>query len=734
MGETERAIAAILDKRHQGQLQLSEEEGKRFLGLAGIDVPECHLASDLEGARRAAAELGYPVVVKGLVRGITHKTDHGLVRVGVSSEAEMDTCFSEMADRCRKLGEHWELLIEQQIGGGWEMVVGLTTDPGFGKVLMFGLGGIFVEALEDVAFRLCPITRNDAEDMIASLQASRLFEGVRGQKPVDTDRIVDFLLGIGGESGIVGKYGSMIDVLEINPALISDTGSIAALDAVVTLSDAAAPGSCQNAEAAVDMEPLFNPQTIGVVGVSPERSSFAREFLESSLRMGYPGKVFPINIKHDGKEILGWRIYDRISSLPEDIDYLYVCVPAAAVPGLLEDGEGRVRFAHVITSGFGESGVEGKKMEQTILTRARKSGIRLIGPNCLGMYSPRAGLTLIEGAPKEAGSIGIISQSGGLTADIVRMGGAAGLRFSQAISIGNSIDLGIEDFLEYMAQEPATKVIGIYAEQASNGERLSRLLSEICQVKPVVILRGGRSPLGAKAASSHTGALVSDTRLWESMCRQHGAILVRSFNELIYTLLAFQNLDPSADNTLFLFGQSGGTTVLAADDCFENALAVPQLDEQLEQEVLSLGIPPGTSVKNPVDAPVGTLAVDRGGLVRKIFSLVSERMQFSYELMHFNVQNTMSYTGAGLDILGNIVDFAVERGGRGGPRSRKLALVLKGNREKEIDDIAREQSARALEAGVPVFPDLGEALSALGTLVAHGAWRQRLSQEQPAGD
>ena len=725
MGETELAIAAILDKRHQGQLQLSEEEGKRLLGLAGIDVPECHLATELEGARRAAAELGYPVVVKGLVEGITHKTDHGLVRVGISSDAEMEACFSEMADRCRKLGEHWEVLIEQQKSGQWETVVGLTTDPSFGKVLMFGLGGIFVEALEDVSFRLCPITRNDAEDMIADLQASRLFKGVRGRKPVDTDRIVDFLLSIGGESGIAGKYGSSIDVLEINPAVIGDTGSITALDAVVTLTDPAAPGSRDDAGSAVDMEPLFNPRSIGVVGVSPDRSSFAREFLESSLRMGYRGKVFPINLKHDGKEVLGWRIYDRIVSVPEDIDYLYVCVPAAAVPGLLKDGEGRVRFAHVITSGFGESGAEGKKMEQTILTQARESGIRLIGPNCLGMYSPKAGLTLIEGAPEEAGSIGVISQSGGLTADIIRMGGAAGLRFSQAISIGNSIDLGIEDFLEYMGRDPETKVIGIYAEQAGNGERLSRLLAEICQIKPVVILRGGRSPLGAKAASSHTGALVSDTRLWESMCRQHGAILVKSFNELIYTLLAFQNLDPSADNALFLFGQSGGTTVLAADDCDENDLAVPQLDEQLEQEILSLGIPPGTSVKNPVDAPVGTLAVDSGGLVREIFSLVNGRMQFSYDLMHFNVQNTLSYTRVGLEILGNLVDFAVERGGRGGPRSRRLALVLKGNREKEVEDIARELSARALEAGVPVFPDLGDALKALGTLVACGAWRQR---------
>ncbi len=174
--------------------------------------------------------------------------------------------------------------------------------------------------------------------------------------------------------------------------------------------------------------------------------------------------------------------------------------------------------------------------------------------------------------------------------------------------------------------------------------------------------------------------------------------------------------------------------MLAADDCDENFLAVPELGKQLEQEILSLGVPPGATVKNPIDTPVGTLAVNKGGLVREIFSLVSGRMHFSYELMHFNVQNILSYTHAGLDILSNIVDFAVERGGREGPRSRRFALVIRGNGEKEIEDIAREQSARALEAGVPVFSELGDALKALGTLVAFGARRQRLGQEQPAGD
>lgn len=718
----EKALAEILKKRGHGELLLSEEEGKSLLGTMGINVPKGVLAGNLDEVKQAVQQFGFPVVMKGLVDGVTHKSDYGLVKVGVSNESELENCFFQIAGKCRELGKKWKLLIEQQKSESLEIVVGLTTDANFGKVIMFGLGGIFVEVIKDVSFKLCPITRKDAEDMINSLRARSIFKGVRGQKPVDTEKLIDFLLSIGGEDGIAGKYGDIVDTLEINPAIVEENGVITALDAVVKLySDSSREGTIPVQEY-IDMTRLFNPQTMGVVGISPDKSSFAKEFLAASLKLGYNGIVYPINIKHDGKNVLGWRIYDRISSVPEDIDYLYVCVPAVAVPDLLKDGKGKVRFAHIITSGFGEIGAEGKKTEQAVLAVARENNIRLIGPNCIGMYSPEAGITLIERAPEEVGSIGIISQSGGLATDIVRMGGALGLRFSKVITIGNSIDLGIEDFLEYMGRDPQTKIIGIYAEQIKDGKRLSMLLAEICKVKPVLILKGGRSPLGAKAASSHTGALASDIRLWETMCRQYGAIMVKSMNEFANTLLAFQNLDPSTDNTIFMFGQSGGTTVLAADQCDENSLAVPVVDDQLEKEILSLGIPPGTSVKNPIDAPIGTLAVGKGKIVKDIFDVVSKKKQFSYDLMHFNVQNILSYSRDGLEIINNMVDLAIERGGSNGPRHRRLALVIRGNREQDVEDIVREQTRRATKANVPVFPELNDALQSIGTLVKYGSW------------
>lgn len=715
-------IASILDRREQDQLLLSEAEGKQLIRLMGIHVPEGTSVSSVNEAKQVAQKVGFPLVIKGLPAGVTHKSDHNLIQLGIFNEKELESSFLKIADKCEKINDQWKVLVEQQKEGDWETVFGLTTDAVFGKVIMFGIGGIFVEVLKDVSFRLCPITRRDAEDMIENLQASKIFKGVRGRPPVNTEQIIELLIKIGGHEGIAEKYGDAIDVLEINPAVLDGEGNLTALDAVVRLSPVSShvesPGKT---EESVDMKRLFSPESIGVVGVSPERPGLARDSLEASLQMGYKGKVFPINPKHDGKKLFGWRIYDSIGSVPENIDYLYISIPAAGVPGVIKEGKGKVRFAHIITSGFGEIGPEGKKLEQELVNQARESNIRLIGPNCLGMYSPEAGITLIDGTSKEPGNIGIISQSGGLTTDIVRMGGAVGLKFSQAISIGNSIDLGVEDFLDYMGRDPQTKIIGIYAEHVKDGARLSRLLSEVCRFKPVLILKGGRSPLGAKAASSHTGALVSDIKLWESMCRQHGAIFVESIKDFVNDLLAFQNLEICGDNTVFLFGQSGGTTVLAADLCYENSLSVPELGKQLEQEVLSLGIPPGTSVKNPIDAPIGTLAVANGGIVRDIFNLVGGKMNFSYELMHFNVQNILSYSRNGMEIIHNMVNLAIERGGAQGSRSKKLALVIRGNREKLVEDIVREQSEKAREAGVPVFPDLDDALKSIGTLAEYGA-------------
>ncbi len=722
MVDDENNIDRLLDNQLGSETFLSEEEAKKIIKLMGISVPKGHVVSDFAQAQKIISQLGFPIVVKGLVDGITHKSDYGLVKTGISNELELENCISQMTSKCKEISENYKFLIEQQKSGSLEIVAGLTTDTTFGKVIMFGLGGIFVEVIKDVSFKLCPITRKDAEDMISSLQTRSLFYGARGKKPVDIEKVVDFLMSIGGRDGIAGRYGDRFDTLEINPAIIEENDNITALDAVVKLPPKSDREEKKPDLDYVDLTKLFNPKTIAVVGVSPDKPSFAKEFLDASLRLGFKGNVYPINIKQGGKEVLGWPIFDRLTAVPEEIDYLYVCIPAAAVPNLLKDAKDKVHFAHIITSGFGEVGDEGKKTEEKLLTAARESNVRLIGPNCLGMYSPESGITLIEGASKTIGNIGIISQSGGLTTDIVRMGGAMGLKFSKAISIGNSVDLNVEDFLSYMGRDPKTKIIGIYAEQLKDGERFTRLLSEISKVKPVLILKGGRSRLGAQAASSHTGALASDIKLWEAMCKQHGGIMVNSLNEFVNTLLCFQNLDPSPDNTLFLFGQSGGTTVLAADACDDNGLAVPMLDEQLERKILSMGIPPGTSVKNPIDAPIGTLAVGKGKIVRDIFDVVSSEAEFSYDLMHFNVQNVLSFSRVGLEIVNNMVNIAIERGGLNGPRSRRLALVIRGNREQEVEDIVREQTKRATQAGVPVFPEIDDALKSIGMLVKYGKW------------
>lgn len=713
---SESVVNEFIKKKSDNSILL-EHEGKQFLSMMGIQVPKGVLVSSLDDAKQTLKELGFPVVMKGIVPGITHKSDHNLVRIGITDQEEFECSYKLLTEGCHKISNDAKILIEKHVSGSLEFVIGLTTDANFGKVLMFGLGGIFVEVIQDVTFKLCPIDRKDAREMIDNLKARSIFYGVRGKEPVDLRPIEDLLLLIGGKGGIADKYDSSIDTIEINPAKIDENGIIIALDAVVKLASGITEGKVLALVDSIDMTKLFNPETIGIVGISPDKSGFAKTFLKASIDFGYNGRVYPINTRHGGKELMGWKIFDRISAVPEDIDYLYVSIPASAIPSMLAEGRGKIRFAHIMTGGFGEAGIEGKLAEEGLLNVARENNIRLIGPNCLGMYSPEAGITLIDGVSKEVGSIGLISQSGGLTVDIVRKGGELGLRFSKAISIGNSIDLGTEEFLEFLGRDDKTKIICMYLEQVKDGRRFFKLLREICKIKPVLIIKGGRGRQGAKATSSHTGALASDIRIWDAMSQQSGAILVESINELLDTLLAFQNLDLSMDNTLIMIGPSGGATVLAADQCDESGLELTELGPELENNVMSLGIPPGTSIRNPIDTPVGTLALGKGKIVNDILEIISKERSFAFDILHLNVQNILAYSENGLEIINNIVETAIERGGDNGLRKRRLALVIRGNREKEVEDIIRSEAKRALKAGVPVFFELKDAIKAIGKLV-----------------
>ena len=287
--------------------------------------------------------------------------------------------------------------------------------------------------------------------------------------------------------------------------------------------------------------PLFMPKTVAVVGASTKGTALPNVFIRRIREFGFTGDIYPIH--PSAKEIDGLAAYPSLAATPQPIDYAYIAVSAAQVPAMLEAAAGRVRFAQVISSGFGEVD-EGKDLQQRLLDSARAGGMRLLGPNCLGIYTPRGKITFTEIGPTEVGSVGVVSQSGGLGTDIIRRGLGRGVKFSGLVTVGNCADLGPSDMLEFYLADALTKVIGFYIETAKDGRRLFDQLRAAKAVKPVVMLKGGRTRQGLAAAASHTGSLAGDERAWIALSRQTGCVLVDTLDDFIDTLLIFQTLTP----------------------------------------------------------------------------------------------------------------------------------------------------------------------------------------------
>ncbi|MQA06521.1 MAG: acyl-CoA synthetase, partial [Streptosporangiales bacterium] len=392
--------------------------------------------------------------------------------------------------------------------------------------------------------------------------------------------------------------------------------------------------SSQSLIAAMDV--LFAPRTIAVAGASTNKVTYGNIFIRRLRKFGFEGNVYPLH--PTAETIEGVRSYRSFADMPEPIDYAYVAVPPKKVPDLLEDARGRLRFAHVISSGFGEV-EEGQDLETRLVDTARQTGIRLLGPNCLGIHTPRGRVTFADPDRLSGlkGSVGIISQSGSLATDVLRRGTLRGVRFSGIVSVGNSADIGPNELLEFMLSDPATETIGIYLEDVKDGRRFFDILRAANARKPVILLVGGRTQPGQQAAASHTGALAQDDRVWLALARQTGAILTETLEEFIESLLIFQMCRPRADQPtreVTLFGNGGGISVIATDYFSRQGLNIGSFNDALVHRLEDLALPPGTSVLNPIDTPLGTFRVDDGRIAGTIVEIVLTESEPDAIVMH----------------------------------------------------------------------------------------------------
>lgn len=461
--------------------------------------------------------------------------------------------------------------------------------------------------------------------------------------------------------------------------------------------------------------PLFEPRSVAVVGASTKGAALANIFIRRIQSYGYSGPIYPIH--PTAEKIEGLPAYANLCDTPDPIDYAYIAVAASQVPRLLSLANGHVRYAQVISSGFGES-ESGRELERELVIAARAGGVRVLGPNCMGIYTPRGKITYTEVASSDIGGVGVVSQSGGLGTDIIRRGLVRGIKFSGLVSIGNSADVSAVDLLRFYLADSQTRVIGLYLESAKNGRELFDVLRAARARKPVIILKGGRTIDGAIAASSHTGSLAGDDRAWSALAKQTGSVLVETLGDFINQLLAFSYLTPRPDKPthhVVMFGNGGGASVLGTDAFSRMGLRVSRFDQKTLEALGALQLSPGTSIANPIDAPVGTMQQNDGQVAEQILDAVFSNADPHALVMHLSMPAFSGRTK--VEVLENLI-LAALRSKQRYPECGHFLLVLRSDGNPEIDQRKREFRERAISLGIPVYDELEEVSRCLAAM--HG--------------
>jgi acyl-CoA synthetase (NDP forming) len=715
----------IADAWRAGRRALDEPSGKRVLASFGIPVPRFAFAASADDAASAAHALSPPLAVKVVSEGILHKSDVGGVRLGLHDGEETARAIAAMAASPALAGmriEGW--LIEEMAPVGQELVIGGFHDPQFGPMVMVGLGGVFVEIVKDVAFRICPIEPADAHAMLDELKGAALLDGARGRKPLARRAVVDALMKVAGRDGLLMRLADCVAELDINPIIVNENGLMAVDARVILSSPDAASNAARTAVAKPGddrpvlerFRPLFEPRTVAIVGASTKGVPMANTFIRRMKDFGFAGELYPIHPQ--AAEIEGVAAYKSLRETPKPVDYAYVALGAERIPALLAEAEGRVRFAQVISSGFGEI-AGGDVLERDLVEKAHKAGVRVIGPNCLGTYSPRGGLTFPDKAPRDTGCIGLISQSGGLTTNMIKRGQSRGLRFSGAVTVGNCADVQVADLVAFYLADPHTRAIGCYVEDVKDGRRLFELMRDRASRKPVVLLRGGRSSQGRIAAQSHTGALAGDNRGWSALTAQTPCVEVDTLDEFVDTLLALQHIElrpQRPTRKVVMFGNGGGSSVLGADFFAGLGLDVSPFAPAVLAQLEAIEVPPGTSVANPIDTPVATLQENGGLIARQILDIVYADGQPDAIALHLNMS---SFSGrGGVDPIDNIFGF-IEAAMAAHAGAAHVLVAFRTDDDPALEERKRGYRQTAMRLGIPMFneiPEMAKALAAIAHL------------------
>ncbi len=576
------------------------EEYETLIERYGFKFPQHRLAKTPAEASQIAQEIGFPVVMKIASPDIIHKIDVGGVELDVASPDQVLAAYERIMTSVESKVPRAQIegvRVEKMYSKGYEIFIGLEHNAQFGPIIVFGLGGIFAEVLQDVTFRVLPMDKNEAARMIQEISSYRVLQGYRGLPGVSDQLLIDLLL---RANHLAMDHADRLIAIDLNPILvIGDKHWV--LDAKVEMKESPRVPSepLPNTE---HLDLFFNAQSVAVVGASTNPAKIGYSIVHSLLHQGYRGTIYPINPKQE--HVMGLSAYRTVSEVPGPIDLVVVAIPLSAVLEVIRDCASKGVHNMVIVSGGGkELGEEGLRLEREIAEVADMHSVRIVGPNCIGIFNGKNRLdTFFQTGERmirpKAGKIAVLTQSGTVGATLLEQ--ACELGVSKFVSYGNRLDVDEADLIVYLGDDPETEVIACYIEGLNDGRKFLRAAQNVTPRKPLVVYKSGRTAQAASASISHTGFFGGTFGPWKGVFTQAGVIAVDSL-EALFSAVKSLVMQPAARGNRVAMISNGAGPMIQAMDLFDHydlrlgELTTATLDR------MRRNYPPYFLVQNPVD-------------------------------------------------------------------------------------------------------------------------------------
>ncbi len=576
----------------------------------GFEAPRSKLVTTADEATKTASEIGFPVALKVVSPDILHKTDVGGVILNLESPETVRQAFEGIMASVREALPQANIEgveVQEMVSGGAEVIIGLLDDAQFGPVIMFGLGGVFTEVLRDVSFRVLPIARSDASQMIRDIQGYPILQGYRGQPAASEEMLIDLLVRA-SQMGV--DLGGKFESIDFNPILVwEDQHRV--LDFKIVWHPEPKPVPDPTSPNTRHLDNFFRAESVALIGASATPGKIGNAVLDSLLKYEYQGRVYPINPGRG--EIMGARTYPSLEDIPEQIDLVVVTIDLRLVPDVI--GVCAKKGIHnlvVISGGGKELGGERTELEGEIRRLARAHDVRVVGPNCIGVFDGQTRLdTFFQVQERmvrpKAGPVAVLTQSGTIGAAFLEDAVATGV--SKFVSYGNRTDVDEADLLAYLADDPETKLIALYVEGLEDGRKFLNTARQVTKKKPVVVFKVGRTERAARASLSHTGFFGGSYRVVQGAFRQAGIIAADSYEELVATAKALAMQPPASGPRVAMISNGAGTMVQGIDLLKSYALEMPDLSPASIRKLEEV-YPPFYVIQNPIDVTGSATSTD----------------------------------------------------------------------------------------------------------------------------